>query len=204
MTATLPKNLSDPRVQLLFVRALRQANLEKAKLLRPFVDLELRYRRGLTPLLELVDQINNVPQDDDGRYSGAARFVPVLQWLVDEGAEVNVRLPDGLTPAHLLSCHSLVLPCILAAGGDVNALAESTMRWTPLHFAAFNGSLDTIPLLINAGADATLRNSRGATPGETARDSNLDRTAGLISALHHARELAAQVQGAAETPTSRL
>ena len=50
----------------------------------------------------------------------------------------------------------------LAAGADVNA--KDSVRWTPLHHAAFEGYKEVAELLIAKGADVNATADTGATP----------------------------------------
>merc|ERR1719247_2049490 len=43
------------------------------------------------------------------------------------------------------------------------------MEGTPLHFAVFNGQVGTVKVLLELGADPTLRNTAGMTPWDMAR-----------------------------------
>ena len=50
----------------------------------------------------------------------------------------------------------------IANGADVNA--KDSVRWTPLHHAAFEGYMEVAELLIAKGADVNATADTGATP----------------------------------------
>lgn len=51
---------------------------------------------------------------------------------------------------------------LLGAGADVGAADRS--GWTPLHFAAYGGKLETVKYLVEEGAVVNARDNRGRTP----------------------------------------
>ena len=57
---------------------------------------------------------------------------------------------------------------LIQAGGEVNELDVSGM--TPLHKASVFGRVEVITALIAAGADKTIKNKRGQTPHDVAKN----------------------------------
>ncbi len=51
---------------------------------------------------------------------------------------------------------------LLKSGEDINA--QDKGGWTPLHFAAQEGDLEVAEILVNAGANITLKDLNGNTP----------------------------------------
>lgn len=98
--------------------------------------------------------------------------------LLDAGAEVNVAAgPDGLTPLMVAAGQSApaegarflpdstkpidIATELLAKGAKVNAQSKSGI--TPLMVAAANNNAPMIGLLIESGADASLKDAQGKT-----------------------------------------
>lgn len=107
----------------------------------------------------------------------------LCEYLIEQGADVNVPLPDtGEIPLHAALCKSgkpefdQVLRVLLAAGADPNratipgAETEGFMRdirtkgETPLHRGAAFGSESAIKQLLAAGADLEARDAHGDSP----------------------------------------
>lgn len=66
---------------------------------------------------------------------------------------------------------------LLTHGANPN---RSDDGWTPLHSAAADGELEIIRLLLDFGADKTVRNSRGITPLEAALENRQQKAADLL------------------------
>jgi ankyrin repeat protein len=107
----------------------------------------------------------------------------LCQFLIENGADVNRPLPDsGETPLHASLCtsdrlaHDLVIRVLLNAGANPNFVTRPavetggfmrdcrTKAETPLHRAAAFGTVETIELLLNAGATIDARDMNGDTP----------------------------------------
>jgi ankyrin repeat protein len=93
----------------------------------------------------------------------------MIDHLIEQGADVNYKDKDGFTPLH----NALNLPSqietaryLLKVGADINAQTYKE-KWTPLHFAVSNSIGnefdDVIRMLLDAGADQTLKDSDGRT-----------------------------------------
>jgi len=96
--------------------------------------------------------------------------------LVAEGAWVNARSQDGLSPL-MLAVSGVDDPrtarYLLTMGADVNA--RDPGGWTPLMFAVSNGCLRCTRLLLDSGADVRAMTGEGLTAyglGRTARSLN--------------------------------
>ena len=96
----------------------------------------------------------------------------VLQYLVDQGADVNAKDNMGRTPLHDKAAYDAdfdMMKCLVENGADVNAKTDKNA--TPLHFAADNGyhsSIHFLGLLIENGADVNVKTSDGRIPLDVA------------------------------------
>ena len=57
---------------------------------------------------------------------------------------------------------------LLQAGATVDAVND--YGWTALHYAAYNGKIQVVEALLNAGADKAVKAPRGYRKGKTALD----------------------------------
>jgi ankyrin repeat protein len=91
--------------------------------------------------------------------------LPLIQLLVDEGADVNAKSLNNTTPLQLAFRSNrigIAEVLIRKYGADLNCVDKAGR--TPLHWAAFNGDLDTTTFLFSAGADISARDNDGYTP----------------------------------------
>ena len=88
--------------------------------------------------------------------------------LLERGADVDQRQPDGATALHWAAFRDdqRVAELLLGAGADVDAANE--LGATPLWLAAENGGAAMIERLLAAGADANVALPEGETPVMTA------------------------------------
>jgi len=115
-------------------------------------------------LIMARDDENNTP------LHGAARLdrLRVATLLVEEGANVSVKGYDGRIPLHWAAKRDSINVAKLLlnkskSSDEVNARDNNDN--TPLHFAArFEDSLRVATLLVEEGADVSLKNEYGKTP----------------------------------------
>lgn len=107
----------------------------------------------------------------------------LCQYLLEQGADANYAISDtGETTLHNTLCtpnrpvSNLIIKLLLAYGANPNAKTKPhqetggfmrdafTKQETPLHRAAAFGNEDTIQLLLDAGADKTIKDMNGDSP----------------------------------------
>ena len=103
---------------------------------------------------------------DDRSLVGAARNRDgtAVRALLEAGADVNARQPDGATALHW-AAHwddAGMARRLVRAGADVDAAGAYGV--TPLSLAAANGSAVLVELLLGAGADPNAARDSGETP----------------------------------------
>jgi len=108
----------------------------------------------------------------------------LAKWLIDGGADVN---KTGWTPLHYACSGTSPQQLEMARLLLENAAyidAESPNGSTPLMMAAMYGTTDVLLLLLEEGADATLRNQQGLTAIDFAqrvgRTANVDAIAAAL------------------------
>src|SRR5207248_3348353 len=118
--------------------------------------------------------------DDRGRYGLTALHyavrggkLPLIQLLLERGAQVNALDEDGLTPLlHLSKTRSKADPIpvmeLLASSG-ANLDARDKTQGTLLMYFARQGKAEAVQWLLAHGADRTARNQSGKTAAEVGR-----------------------------------
>jgi ankyrin repeat protein len=96
--------------------------------------------------------------------------VEVVRAALAAGAPVDGRTPDGFTPLQLAAFFGApqAAQALIAAGADVNAVADNPMRIQPLHAAAAGQHGEIATMLIEAGAAVDTAQRHGWTPLHTA------------------------------------
>ena len=85
--------------------------------------------------------------------------------LLELGADVDAPSRLGRTILHesiLRGCNAEHLSILLAYGANIQA--RDVHGWTPLHYAAYLGHVDTVEQLLLYGADAVATDHQGRTP----------------------------------------
>ena len=88
----------------------------------------------------------------------------LMDWLIAQGADINVKDEYDRTPLHYHAQVNNVerVALLLERGADIEA--QDKYKNTPLHFAEYNAK--TVQLLIEKGADVNAKDDRGNTPLE--------------------------------------
>ncbi len=129
---------------------------------------------NLSILQFLLDHDVSPHASDSGIWM-STNNLDVLKLLVDHGLSPNQRPYRQLHPL-MYACRADKRPgldkarFLLDIGAKVNAIGPQGR--TALHYAARTGSVALCELLLQAGADATIRDQSGKQPIDAARDAN--------------------------------
>jgi ankyrin repeat protein len=104
--------------------------------------------------------------------------------LVDKGADVN---KPGWAPLHYAATRGHLQIMDLLLENHAYIVAESPNKSTPLMMAAFYGTPEAVRLLLEAGADPTLRNELGLSAIDFANRAGRADVAAMISAAIRAK-----------------
>jgi len=94
----------------------------------------------------------------------------VLEYLVENGADVNARDSDNVTPLHSLSYrgNAEAMEILILKGAVVEVKEANGM--TPLMYAVYSGQETAVALLFKHGARAETKDSSGATVADIAEN----------------------------------
>lgn len=87
----------------------------------------------------------------------------LLQALIADGDDVNIRIKDGRTLLMLAALHGEVdvVQAILGKGADIDI--KDTNGWTAVVYAIWSDNIDVVQTLLNAGADVNYKDVDGAS-----------------------------------------
>lgn len=148
----LDPNTLDPKGQNGLFLALRDGSRKSFELLleQPQVRIDAANEVGETPLMMAALRAN----------------VEAMRALIARGAQIN---RPGWTPLHYAASSPSVLPVrmLVEQGAQIDARAPNGN--TPLMLAARYGSEESVTLLLQRGADRSLRNERNHDAADYAR-----------------------------------
>ncbi|TMW60058.1 hypothetical protein Poli38472_000100 [Pythium oligandrum] len=107
-----------------------------------------------------------------------------IEWLLEEGMDVNTRGRGGATALHtaaLTPAGSPALQLLLASSADPNS--EDEFGFTPLHRLIQSGNVEGATLLLSSGANLTISAPGEETPLHLAAYENAREMAQLLLAF---------------------
>ncbi len=147
--------------------------------------LELACHRGRRDLVELCLRRGAVLASAPVLVAAArGGHVELLQWLVARGADLAGDGPEALCEAANAGRAGAVA-FLLSAG--VSPAYHNSYRWTPLHFAAYQGDLASCEALLAAGADPFAVDGAGRTPRSWAEEAARPEFVDLLARAERAR-----------------
>ncbi len=158
-------NTVNPKGDYALIQALREPSPHAAMALleSPQTKVEVRTAQDESPLM--LAALNG--------------YLDVCQKLIALDADVN---KPGWAPLHYAATggHLAVMRVLLESDAYIDAASPN--QTTPLMMAAGYGTVDAVILLLEAGADPTLKNLQGLTAQDFASRVQRDQAAALIAA----------------------
>jgi ankyrin repeat protein len=129
------------------------------------------YRGHHSVVRALVD----LGADVDVFAAAATGRMPELAAALQHPGALNAYSFDGWTPLHLASFFGQrdAVRALLDAGAAVNAVSRNSLENTPLHAAAAARHTDVAVLLLERGADPSIRDAGDYTAAAIARENGL-------------------------------
>jgi uncharacterized protein len=145
--------------------------------------------KRINEFLDLDSSLVNRFSADGFTPLGLAAFFghkQTLDLLITRGGDVNIASNNSMKvcPLHSAVAHHnaaiafQMAKVLLEHGAMVNATQMG--GWTPLHEAAARGEVDLVSLLLQYGANATLKNDDGTTALDLARKNGHDLVAEML------------------------
>jgi len=105
-----------------------------------------------------------------------------MELLRKDGSLVNSFAVDGYTALHLAAYfgRAPVVERLLDRGADPRAVARNSMQVEPVHSAVTGRNLETVRILLRAGADPAARQAGGWTPLHAAAQNGDTRIARVL------------------------
>ena len=163
-------NTISPQGEYALILAFREPRLKAARVLIgwPNLNAEVRSAQDESPLM----------------LAALHGLLAECQGLIERGADVN---KPGWAPLHYAATngHLAVMQLLIEENAYLDA--ESPNGSTPLMMAAHYGTPSAVKLLLESGADPTLKNSLGLTAIDFAHQANRVESAAVISAFIRGR-----------------
>ena len=163
-------NTISPLGEYALILALRETRLKAARVLIgwPNLNAEVRSAQDESPLM----------------LAALHGLLAECQGLIDRGADVN---KPGWAPLHYAATngHLSVMQLLIEENAYLDA--ESPNGSTPLMMAAHYGTPSAVKLLLESGADPTLKNSLGLSAMDFAHQANRLESAAIIGAFIRGR-----------------
>lgn len=126
---------------------LRQGDIKALEALKKIED---SFPQGTDPYLNVAWILHAISEGSEAS----------IQWMLKQGLELNFRDNCGDTVLHAAlereeTDRYRVLAMLIEAGANVNL--KGTNDWTPAHHAAARNDVKALELLVNHGADLSIR-----------------------------------------------
>lgn len=149
--------------------------------------LALAQATGNKTMIDFLKSKGATEQDFEEMIVNAASYgdYDSLKRLLDDGINVNTRVPNGCCLIHFAAESGKidVVQLLLDRGANINDVAPDS-HLTPLHNAASSGHLEMVKFLISKGADCNLTHYTGRTPAQMARESEHPEIAEYIDGIN--------------------
>lgn len=134
-------------------------------------------------MLQLGHNVNGLDEQGDRALEIACRRGDprIVGILLNRGADVQAATSAGTTVLHeaALGGSPEVVTLVLAKGAAVNATDKDSAA-TPLHYASSFGRIEVVRVLLNHGADTTLKDGEGRNAQQAAMASGQEAVAALL------------------------
>lgn len=141
-------------------------------------------------LQEMAALLNSLEDGEDEAawqrwllHAVASAPLATIEWILDYGVDLAAVDEDGYTPL-LAAVESTredrlaVLARLIGAGAPLNG--RGLHGWTAAHMAAAQDDVEALRLLVEAGADLTVRADGGVTPLDEAQDREMSRAVAFL------------------------